>query len=242
MKKANKKRLSAIIALVSVLSTRPANALSNLAKGGIAIAVVTGVIGGGILAKYLLDDKKEKSDDEGDKKLPKINQKGQYYNDNVKEIKEQSKMGKDQVDKFISFVDSKDDSFLEQIVVYSLGNEHYRKISNGCVWDSGVWNGNVLLARFNGGDCSELSDDVIKQKKISEGVPWVNKFFDNLRGNAKIEKVEGVRYYSCFITIGGFKYEVEISPKGEYEDFSWIRICYYDSSNYMLGQVEYLTK
>ena len=230
--------------MVSILSNKPANALSKLAKGGVVLGSVIGVIGGGFLIDYFVSNKKQKGDGEGkgNKKSPKIKQKGQYYNDNVKEIKEQSKMGKDQVDKFISFVDSKDDSFLEQIVVYSLDNEHYRKISNGCVWDDGEWKGDVPLAHFNGGDCSELSDDVIKQKKISEGVPWVNKFFNDLRGNAKIEKVEKSNYYSCFITIGGFKYEVKIFPKGGMQSFNWIRICRYGKDDLIESKVEYLTK
>ena len=88
---------------------------------------------------------------------------------------------KERLDKFIDFIKSQDNNFLEQIVVYSSGNEHYvRKNSENKLWHGGRWGGNVSFENFWGGNARELSEGLIRRKKISEGVPWVNKFFNRL--------------------------------------------------------------
>lgn len=245
MKKANNKKLAAIMALVSALSTKPANALSNPAKVGIMFAIISGIVGGGFLINYLVNNKKEKGDDESNKKTnpAKVNQKGQYYDKNIKIITTTSGMDKEPLDKFIGFIKSQDNSFLEQIMCYDSGNEHYRRInSEKAVWDDGEWRSDETLQHFNIGYCSELSDDVIKQKKISEGVPWVNKFFNDLRGNAEIGQIKSKNHYSCDITVDGVRYEVEIYCQGGFQSFSWIRISRYDQDGHVSGLVEYLTK
>lgn len=242
MKKLYSRKLAVALALASIFGVKPASGLNNLAKVAIPVALVGLVGGGGFLIHHLL--KKESGGDKGNKetKPVKINQKGQYYDENIKMITENNVMDKEQLDKFIDFIKSQDNSFLEQIVLYSSADEHYiRKNLKNEIWDAGIWNGEVTLKRFFGGNARELSDDVIRQKKISEGVPWVNKFFNDLRGSAKIESIECCKYYSCFVTVGGVKYKVEIHNKGEYQDFSWICIYRYNSGC-VEDKVEYLTK
>lgn len=189
MKKANNKKLAAIMALVSVLSTKPANALSNLAKGGTTLVTVFGIVGGVFLINYLVNNKKEKGDDESNKKTnpAKVNQKGQYYDENIKMLTENIifisnknlKVDKKYSDKLIGFINSKNNDFLGEVVEIGIDDgQHYFKNFNGKNYWGLKWQQNWI----------DIDASVIKKAELATGNSWVEELFDRLRGSSKITK------------------------------------------------------
>ena len=196
MKKLYSRKLAVALALASLFGVKPASGLNNLAKVAIPVALVGLVSVGGFLIHHLL--KKESGGDKGNKetKPVKINQKGQYYDENIKMITENDVMDKEQLDKFIGFINSKNNDFLGEIVCILSGGEHYFKNFNGFSYDGVEWREHW----------KELDANVIAAKGVTKGSSWVEKFFDDLRGNMKIEKLERNGCNDCFITIGGSRF------------------------------------
>ena len=195
MKKLYSRKLAVALALASLFGVKPASGLNNLAKVAIPVALVGLVGGGGFLIHHLL--KKESGNGDGGKISPKINRKDQYYYENINIIQSQKTQDNEScINKLISFINSKNNDFLGEIVCISSGGEYYFKSFNGFSYNGLKWHEHW----------KELDANVIAAKGVAKGSSWVEKFFDDLRGNMKIEKLERNGGNECFITIGGSRF------------------------------------
>ena len=190
MKKLYSRKLAVALALASLFGVKPASGLNNLAKVGIPVALVGLIGGGGFLIHHLL--KKESSNGDGDKKSPKINKKGRYYDENIRMIIGQCGMSEGCVNKLISFINDTSYGFLNVIKKLEMNSNWYVDKQKCEVKWLNHW--------------KELDANVIAAKGVAKGNSWVEKFFDDLRGNMKIEELERNSSNECFITIGGSKF------------------------------------
>lgn len=175
MKKLYSRKLAVALALASIFGVKPASGLNNLAKVAIPVALVGLVGGGGFLIHHLL--KKESGNGDGGKKLSKINPKDEYYNYNIKIIESYRKQVNEScINKLISFINSKNNDFLGEIVYISSGGKHYLKNFNGFGYHGVKWREHWI----------EINEGVIKKLGLSKGNSWVEEFFDKLRGGSKI--------------------------------------------------------
>lgn len=184
MKKLYSRKLAVALALASLFGVKPASGLNNFAKLGISVALVGLVGGGGFLIHHLL--KKESSNGDGGKKLSKINPKDEYYNYNIKIIESYRKQVNEScINKLISFINSKNNDFLGEIVYIPSGGEHYFKNFNGFSYNGLKWRGHWI----------EINEGLIKKVGLSKGNSWVEEFFDKLRGGSKIINMEFEHFF-----------------------------------------------
>ena len=135
--------------------------------------------GGGFLIHHLL--KKESGNGDGGKISPKINRKDQYYYENINIIQSQKTQDNEScINKLISFINSKNNDFLGEIVYIPSGGEHYFKNFNGFSYNGLKWRGHWI----------EINEGLIKKVGLSKGNSWVEEFFDKLRGGSKIIDME----------------------------------------------------
>ena len=103
------------------------------------------------------------------------NQKGKYYEENVKMIREQSEMSDENVEKLIDLIDDESNGFLDNICsIFSF--EDYKWYKN-----------------------NELTKEIIEKAGVTKGKSWVEKFFGILRGNAKIYQIKNLSEKECII-------------------------------------------
>ncbi|MBO6126389.1 MAG: hypothetical protein J6P21_00070 [Clostridia bacterium] len=123
----------------------------------------------------------EKNEDEQNKKNKNIkkikNLKGEYYEENIKMIREQSGMSKENIEKLIGLINDENNSFLDNI-------------------DS-IWIDNDGL--YGGLFGEKLTEEIIAKAGLTKGESWVKKFLDTLRGSAKIHKIEKSNKGECII-------------------------------------------
>jgi len=113
------------------------------------------------------------------------NQKGEYYEENIKMIREQSEMSEENIKKLIGLMDDENNSFLDNID--SIWSEEESK-----------WYGN--------NEDDKLTAEIIAKAGLTKGKSWVEKFLDTLRGSAKIYKIEKSDECKCWIYTAEYDY------------------------------------
>lgn len=131
-------------------------------------------------------DKNEDVKNKKNKNIKEIKKlKGEYYEENIRMIREQSGMNEENIEKLIGLINDENNSFLDNI--------------------ESIWSDEAYKWYGNNED-DKLTAEIIAKAGLTKGKSWVEKFLDTLRGSAKIYKIEKSDECKCWIYTAEYDY------------------------------------